>query len=88
MDVLQRRAGQTSVSTRELGPLPAGGMLQIDKSDRGELDFTIWYELVLIAADGSERSAGCAIRKYGRVDDYQFVEEFGRTVVVMKVTGP
>lgn len=76
---------QTSTSTKEIGQLPAGGMLEIDESDVYELDFTIWYELILTAADGAEKLVRCSIRKYGRVDDSQFVEEFGREVGVMKV---
>ena len=76
---------ETSVSTKEMGQLPAGAMLQIDESDVYELDFTIWYELTLTAEDGSEKLVRCSIRKYGRVDDSQFVEEFGREVGVMKV---
>lgn len=76
---------QTSVSTEAIGHLAAGGMLQLDESDVYEFDFTIWYQLTLTAADGSEKSVRCSIRKYGRVDDHQFVEELGRKVGVMKV---
>ena len=75
---------QTSESVRSCGPLPPGATLQIDQSDLDELDFVIWYRLILKDEDGSETSAGFGIPRHGCASQ-QYVEEIGATTGVMEL---
>lgn len=75
---------QTSESVRVLGPLHPRARLQIDQSDLDELDFVIWYRLILKDEDGRETAVRFSIPKYGYLPQ-QYVEEFGAMVGVMEL---
>lgn len=62
---------ETSQSNKEKGPLPAGSSLLIDRSDMGELDMTIWYDIALFKSGNLEpQMYGLTLPKYA----YRYTE--------------